>query len=381
MLLELLNQKLADLELHHELRNVAGNLGVADSSCCQHALFRLPKLILADRFQSENQLGQKALHSSSQAYDKQLLSKIGGPNTKNGTLNFANQLKPLSMPDHRFGSMDSPLGRWQSAPNSAVSPGLRSPGFDSGSADAFPTRWNPGPGTPDDSTSGYRSHRNSDDHGVFLDPELGSMEENGIRDLNIHDRTPSGGDGDQLGIKSVGVKRRASSPPSDGPPREDRVPGSGNDLYHRRSMQMLANRNSPVTRPNQQPGSLSSNASLGPRSFNSSWNLSVASSATSYGERHMERSPGISPSADADFGPVSPYAASRALDLNRSPLSAATKSLPHHRKPSLQDSKVTSPLDSQIHSRQNSVSKIQGFFVCECCPKKPKKFENADELR
>jgi hypothetical protein len=335
------------------------------------------------RLQSENQLGQKALHSSSQAYDKQLLSKIGGPNTKNGALKFTNQLKPLSVPDHRFGSMDSPLSRWQSAPSSAISPGFRSPGFDNSSMEAFPPRWNPAPGTPDDSTGGYRSHRNSDDQGVFLDPDLGNMEENGLRDLNIHDRTPSGGDGDQLGIKGVGVKRRASSPPSDGPLREDRVPGSGNDLYHRRSMQMLANRNSPITRPTQPPGSLSSNASLGPRSSTSGWNLSVASSATSYsGERHCERlSPGLSPSADADFGPVSPYAASRTL--NRSPRISATKPLPHHRKPSgpSQDSKMPTPTDSQSHSRQNSVSKIQGFFVCECCPKKPKKFENADELR
>jgi hypothetical protein len=282
--------------------------------------------------------------------------------------------------------MDSPLSlsRWQSAPSSAISPnsGFRSPGFESNSIDnAFPPRWNPAatPGTPDDSTSGYRSHRNSDDQGVFLDPDLGNMDESGLRDLNIHDRTPSGGDGDQLGIKGVGVKRRASSPPSDGPLREDRLPGSGNDLYHRRSMQMLANRNSPVTRPTQQPGSLSSNASLGPRSFASGWNLSVASSATSYSGERL--SPALSPSADADFGPVSPYAASR--NLNRSPRSSATKTQPHHSKPPgpPQDSKMPTPTDSQVHSRQNSVSKTQGFFVCECCPKKPKKFENADELR
>jgi hypothetical protein len=349
--------------------------------CLAHT--RVHVLTSCFRFQSENQLGQKALYSSSQAYDKQLLSKIGGPNTQNGANKFSNQLKPLSVPDHRFGSIESPLSRWQSAPSSAISPnsGFRSPGFESNPIDsAFPSRWNPNnatPGTPDDSTSGFRSHRNSDDHGVFLDPDMGNMEESGMRELNIHDRTPSGGDGEQLGIKGVGVKRRASSPPSDGPLREDRVPGSANEIYHRRSMQMLANRGS------QQPGSVSSNASLGPRSFASGWNLSVASSATSYsGERHSERlSPGLSPSADADFGPVSPYAASRSL--NRSPRSSAPKPLPHHRKPSgaSQDSKMPTPTDSQVHSRQNSLSKIQGFFVCECCPKKPKKFENADELR
>ena len=81
--------------------------------------------------------------------------------------------------------------------------------------------------------------------------------------LDIHDRSPSGGDADQLGM--AGVKRRASSPPSDGGAREDRASGSGNDLYHRRSMQMLANKNSPVAKPSQYPGSLSSTASLGPK--------------------------------------------------------------------------------------------------------------------
>jgi hypothetical protein len=344
--------------------------------------------LLCCRFQSESQLGQQAAHTSAQAYDKQLLSKIGGPNTQNGANKYSTQLKPLSVPDHRFSSLDSPLSRWQSAPSSAMSPGsgLRSPLFESNSIDStFGSRCHHAatPDTFDDhSTSGYRSHRNSDDHGMFLDPELTNMEENGLRDLNLHDRTPSGGDGDQLGLK--GVKRRASSPPPDGVARDDRAPGNSNDLYHRRSMQMLANnRNSPVTRPSQHPGSLSSIASTGPRggsSFASTWNLSVASSATSYSGDRLSPS-ALSPGADAECGPVSPYAASRTL--NRSPRNSVSKALPHHRNPSGPplDSKMPTPTDSQAHSRQNSVSKLQGFFVCECCPKKPKKFESEEELR
>jgi hypothetical protein len=30
---------------------------------------------------------------------------------------------------------------------------------------------------------------------------------------------------------------------------------------------------------------------------------------------------------------------------------------------------------------QKSGGKFQGFYMCECCPKKPKKFETAEELR
>jgi hypothetical protein len=242
-------------------------------------------------------------------------------------------------------------------------------------------------GFDDAASSSYRSHRNSDDHGVFLDPELTKMD-----GLDIQDRQSLAGDADQLGV--AGVKRRASSPPSEeGPTRDDRVPGTGNDLYHRRSMQMLANRNSPViARPAQFGTSLSSTASVGPKassSFASTWNMSTAaSSLTSYSGERL--SPGaLSPSADADFGAGSPYAASRTL--NRSPRSSLSKAAPHQTRKlseSTPDSKMQSPTASDAHSRQNSVSKPpkpkawEGYpHVCECCPKKPKKFDTAEELR
>jgi hypothetical protein len=293
-------------------------------------------------------------------------------------------LKPLSVPEHRYSSLESPHSRWQSAPSSGVSPGsgFRSPPFEHGSIDsAFPPRFAAAstPDVFDEPSTAYRSHRNSDDQGVFLDPEFANMDESGLRELNIHDRSPSAGEGEQLGLK--GQKRRASSPPSDGA-REDRASGGGNDLYHRRSIQMLANRNSPVTRPNQHPSSLSSTASLGPRgasSFASTWNMSMASSATSYnGERLSPRA--LSPSAEAEFGVVSPYAANRTA--NRSPRDSLPKA-PHQQKQpeTTQDSKMPTPNESTAHSRQNSVSKIQNFLVCECCPKKPKKFDSPEELR
>jgi hypothetical protein len=344
------------------------------------------------RFQSENQLGRKEVHTASQAYDKHLLSRIGGPNAGINNNKFAGQLKPLSVPEHRYPSIESPLSRWASAPSSGVSPngGFRSPYFEHTSIDsAFPSRVN-SVSTPDgfdDAASSYRSHRNSDDQGVFLDPELTKMD-----GLDIHDRNSSGGDADQLGV--AGVKRRASSPPSEeGPARDDRASGSGNDLYHRRSMQMLANKNSPIiTRPGQYGTSLSSTASLGPKassSFASTWNMSTAaSSLTSYSGERL--SPGaLSPSADPDFGPVSPYAASRTL--NRSPRSSLSKPTPHQNRKSSEstlDSKMQSPTNSDVHSRHNSLSKApkpkawEGYpHVCECCPKKPKKFDSADELR
>jgi len=327
--------------------------------------------------QSETQLGQRALHSSAQAYDKQLLSRIGGPNanrTPNGYNKFAGQLKPLSMPEHRYSSLDSPLSKWPSAPSSAISPctSFRSPLFEHNSLDApFASRHNSAPTVEgfDDSTLNGHSQRSSVDQGIFLDPDL---DETGVRDLTINDRSPSASDEAQYGIK--GIKRRASSPPVDAI-RDDRASGSGRDLYHKRSVQALVtnNRTSPATRYPTSHGSISSNSSAGHRSnsYASSWNLSVASSVTSFGGERLSPS-GLSPSGEAEFGPGSPYAASR--NVNRSPRSSLSKPHPSHQR---KLSETSEPLHNGTISH---VTKMQPFYVCECCPKKPKKFDSKEEL-
>lgn len=204
------------------------------------------------------------------------------------------------------------------------------------------------------------------------------MEENGMRDLNLNDRSPAGSDEYQLSTHG-GLKRRASSPPTEAN-REDR-PSGGNDLYHRRSAQMLVNRNSPISRFHANHGSVSSTSSLGQRngSLGSSYGLSIASSATSYNTDRL--SPGaLSPSVD-EFGPVSPYSTNRSL--NPSPRGSLSKASHHQRGLSGEDAMQARKLsaDSLAHSRQNSVSKIQGLYICECCPKKPKKFDSEEELR
>jgi len=353
------------------------------------------------RLQSERQLGQKALQNSSQAYDKQLLSKIGGPSTANrpGGANFpqqeggsgqrnafhelSGQLKPLSVPsERRYSAIESPVSRWPSANSSGLSPGgsgFRSPMFEHGPSDNLFARRSNTASTPDTveeiPTCINRSHRGSDDQGVFMDHDF--AEEHGMRDLHIHDRSPSGSE------EQGGKKRRADSPPVEAA-REDRerVPTGGpNDLYRRRSQQMLASRNSPISRFQGGYGSVSSTSSLGQRtgSLASSWNLSIGSSVTSYSGERL--SPGaMSPSVEAEFGPVSPYATNRSL--NPSPRGSLSKNqhqrhLSENERP--QSRKMSA--DGQNHSRQSSISKIQGLFICECCPKKPKKFDSEDELR
>lgn len=207
-----------------------------------------------------------------------------------------------------------------------------------------------------------------------------TMEEGQMKDLNINDRNESISE-DQPGAKA-GVKRRASSPHADAA-REDRssvssAPG-GIDLYTRRSIQQLPNRHSPVSRYAPNHGSISSVSSLGPRngSMASSYGLSVASSATSYTSGRL--SPGnISPAIDPELGALS-FSALR--PMNPSPGSPSVV-LNHQRTAS--ETPTTSTLYAQeiaSHSRQNSIPGAQGVLMCDCCPKKPKKFNSEEELR
>jgi hypothetical protein len=389
--------------LCHALR-VAGTL-CAYAIClpsreyfCQFVIRRLITA-MNHRFTSERELGQQALKSSSHAYDKQLLSKIGGPNTPTRTnapshsssaqdstdthpsLHKLNSLKPLSVPDRLHPTLDSPALKWPSS--GAISPGysgFRSPNFDSSSVDSHRGRFGSisTPGPLDETSS---QHRGSYDHSIFSDNDFG-MEENGLRDLNISDRSPAESEDYQLGPKG-GLKRRASSPPSESA-REDRPTTSGHtDLYHRRSAQMLVNRNCAASRFQANPSSLSSTSSMGQRngSVSSSFGFSTAaSSMTSYGGDRLSPN-ALSPLGEADSGPVSPYAASRSL--NPSPRSSLSRPQ-HQRGPSGTDQSQIRKMSTEsiLHPRNNSVvSRIPGAYICECCPKKPKKFDSEEELR
>lgn len=188
-----------------------------------------------------------------------------------------------------------------------------------------------------------------------------------MSNLNIHDRSP--------GSPKAGSKRRASSPPRE---REDRssissAPGQS-EAYHRRSLHQLPNRGSSSSRFHPNHSSISSASSVGIRhgSLGSSLGLSsVPSSATSYASGRL--SPGaLSPAEmEARFG------ANKILN--------PTSPMVHHQRTpseSTQGGSVQQPsIDSAAHSRNGSLSHMQGIYICECCPKKPKKFDTEDELR
>ena len=275
-------------------------------------------------------------------------------------------LRPLSMPDRRHTSLDSPSSsRWQSS--GAISPG-------------FASFW-PEHGLPENSraTAAHRgsltsedlgSHRGSYDQSMFANDDFG-MEEGQMSNLNIHDRSP--------GSPKAGSKRRASSPPREREDRSSVSSASGHsEIYHRRSMQQLPTRDSPVSRFYANHSSLSSASSFGPRhgSLGSSLGIaSVPSSATSYASGRVSPS-ALSLAVDPDLRIGTPYIGPKAV--NPSP------GVAHHQRTlseSTQGGSRKMSTDSVPHSRHGSLSQMQGTYICECCPKKPRKYDTEEDLR
>lgn len=381
-------------------RRLGGRLGCIAT---EHFL-----ILTNSRLQSERRLEQTTLEGSSQAYDKQLLSRIGGPNTpdsKRQSVSHASsaqenvqlgqadnerrnsQLRPLAMPGHErrhssiasISSIDSPgNARWApSVPSSgAISPGYTG-FFERSPVDSSRLHSRTNSIAFEDSAS----HRGSYDHSIFTNDEY-SMEDSQMSNLNLHDRSPSGSE-DYANSAKAGDKRRASSPPRDFHHQERASISSAsgqNDLFHRRSMQQLPNR-SPVARHYPHHGSLSSTSSYAPRhgSLGSSLGVaSIPSSATSYGSGRV--SPlGLSPAAlDPELRAGAPYGSGK--PLSRSPI----MSNPQHQRAfsgEISNDAQRSDAGSRSHSRQNSLTQLQGLWICECCPKKPKKFDTEDDLR
>lgn len=286
------------------------------------------------------------------------------------------QLKPLTVPSHerRQNSIsDSPANT--RFPPSVPSSGAISPGFA-----GF---WEHGPidssllHTRNGSLSS--SNRGSYDERMFANDE---MEDSRMSHLQIHDRSPPGYSDDYANGVKAGTKRRASDLYCD--ERSSVGSASGpHDAYNRRSTHQLPERGSPVARFQPSHSSLSSASSYAPRhgSFGSSLGIpSVPSSATSYASGRV--SPSIlSPAIDPELARARTPSGS-GQSLKPSPILP----IPQHGRTrtlssSTQGGAPSSGADSAPHSRQSSLSQLPGMYICECCPKKPKKFDTEDDLR
>ncbi|KAI1971354.1 hypothetical protein LOZ53_006881 [Ophidiomyces ophidiicola] len=359
--------------------------------------------------QGEKPLSQQSVERSSNAYDQHLLSKIGKPGSpprapslsapaSNAGLPFhakTRTLSTLSIGDGALSPRDVP-SRWGSGPPSAaISPGTKmgawadyvsypSPSADSAvhspmDVDGFAharDRYGSGAsarrGTEERSrAAAAAAAKASYDHAMFPEPEADfAMDDAGpARQHSLPGRMLSFADG-LSPVSRHGMKRRASSPPR-GAAADPMYAFA--DVVENRDRRQLGLRSNSCTSPSTSRypvshGSISSISSLRTESYGSSTGFSVAaSSITSFGGR----SPGaMSPTSELETCYEKPYLTPAPHRAQYSDLVDIKGSV--SRKGSTQNgislSKPTAP-------------RIGRLYICECCPKKPKKLESLEELR
>jgi hypothetical protein len=275
------------------------------------------------------------------------------------------------MPDRRSSGMDSPASsRWPSS-------GTLSPGFmgffdhvhpENSRNNSLQMQSRTASLTCDDSMSRHGSY----DLSQFQHDDSG--DDGPMSHLNLQERSPGS---DDLRGARAGTKRRASSPPRD-LPRDDRASvssTSASEIFHRRSIYQGMNRDGPFNRYNS---SLSSASSFGPRNGSMASSLgmaSITSSATSFASGRVSPSP-LSPAFEPDLRPTPQFSNTHTSNPNQS---AMMKPPSQNRTESVASPNTAVP--SAPESRSSSVSHPHGVHVCECCPKKPKKFDTLEELK
>lgn len=212
------------------------------------------------------------------------------------------------------------------------------------------------------------------------DSEFPLEETDRLRQIHLDDGRHSRLNSLSYECQPQSLKRRASSPPGDEP--IIRHASSQSDLLRRREG---VSRNSPAPRLSVNPplnpplGSMSS-VSSGDRS-GSFGGLSTATSMTS-SLSFGRRSPvGVSPSGLSPTEVVtSPFTTPNSLTLSPRTTVVPRTGL-HQRGPSDSRNAVSPRKLTEPSIRAPSgVARAQGFYMCDCCPKKPKKFETREEL-
>lgn len=209
------------------------------------------------------------------------------------------------------------------------------------------------------------------------DTEFPMEETSGMRKLYIDDHMI------RPDYQTAGHKRRAVSPPGDDIPMQG-FPGSAELLRRREG----AARASPTPRLTVIPqgSSMSSMSSTG-RSASYASNISIPGSSMSSMNSYGRRSPGGL--STGGLSPVdicnSPF--NNPISLGHSPRTPLGRALPHqhqHQRNVSGESRGSTLASPRKVTEvpKSSLNKIQGGFrMCECCPKKPKKFETEEELR
>ncbi|KAI0479149.1 hypothetical protein GGR56DRAFT_665011 [Xylariaceae sp. FL0804] len=214
----------------------------------------------------------------------------------------------------------------------------------------------------DDAT--VSTHSSYENNGEDNDSNM--EEASGIRRLHIDDSQT------RQNYQAIGQKRRASSPPGDDM-AVPALPGSC-DLLRRREG---ASRASPTPRLAIPPTSMSISSAgrSGPYVTTPSLTSGI-SSLNSYGGRSPGglSSGGLSP---VDAIANSPY--NLPGSLGQSPNLPFAR-IPHQRNLSSENRQLATPRRVSEVAKAGITKLSGGVFMCECCPKKPKKFDTEQEL-
>ncbi|KAL2809973.1 hypothetical protein BJX63DRAFT_332836 [Aspergillus granulosus] len=366
--------------------------------------------------EGEQKFSRRSVKDLSNAYDQHLLSKIGKPLSPRQSISLGTEnkgsLSTLPIPSRGFASLPSPAGsdvpsldvRWSgSSQSGGISPGTkvgwrdyigrRSPSVESNApSSTLDYEHSPfsregrrkGGTTPqydDLSSLPSRSNRGSYDQSVVSDMEGEfSMDESlPSRLFSVREATPP-----YLETSRSGMKRRASSPPRE-PIGNDKhalhMTTSNGDLSQRRTSGHPFGNNLSVNSGYTSYGSLSAASSVSLRTASySSAAPSMGSSITTVST--YDRSPGgLSPKSDLDaFHDKSGMNSSSNLGL-----SAHMTAPSAHDMGSIEPSSGNPSRKMSFQTGMNvpkpAAPKMGGLYICDCCPKKPKKFESPEELR
>ncbi|KAK2749584.1 hypothetical protein FQN57_005806 [Myotisia sp. PD_48] len=367
----------------------------------------------------EKPLSEMSVELSSNAYDQHLLSKIGGPTSpprRNSSLldtsvrrpsRFQTSFSALKITD---GSLSPQDGRWPHSgpPSAGISPGTRIGGFadyvgfphsaqDGGAhspmeIDQFSVAREryigfPGSRNGDEPRSHpSTSNRGSYDQNMFPESDVDiAMDDVGTSSYRrgLRERTSSCVETMSPASRNT-MKRRASSPPhrmvTDDP--HSFHPSSGNgETEHRKMSDFPFNHcASPNGRYQSSHGSISSVSSMSLRtgSYASSTGLSIGASSISSYERPSPG--GISPTSDVDSiydkNFVTPLAHQKSA-----PVLAIPRPSQFHESAEMKGNGMRKGSTSSISLSKPAPPRIGRLFLCECCPKKPRKLESLEDLR
>ena len=329
--------------------------------------------IFRSLLQGERPLGHRSHFESSQAYDKQVLSKIGGPTSLSRSPSDISSAKDdTNSPEDSVRSPSSQFipSAWpEERRTSFIAP------FASNRGPTAPTN---GPNTYqilnmvpphrqlNHVVDGLRSNAPPHDQPAFNDGDF-RFDDTMIHDSRSPERSPRSDTQSQS--SSTGQKRRAMSPPA------ETLDPSLRPLHnaHQRHTLQPKPASPQDMRPHQEriPNSTANLAPLGSTGVVSQSSTfpvyppptggsfpSDGNSSTWPAEQVQESSTTMTMSQPASAKMINPPPIYIGQDPSRS-----VPPMPHRRHGS------------------SGMARAGGLYICECCPKKPKKFESGEELR